>query len=216
MACNQKIENKLVEQISKTSNDESDPKPSSTSTNRCDQELMKYVLEVIQEIKSAKQQCHVNSINDRLKRQYGHIYARIPKLTDKELMLELEMAVNDGQLSKTFRKNASSSTSETITQSGATNLQSSEQQVVKKEVVTPPEATNQTITSNSIGQKSNDSKSVSNDNNNPRPLLKLVIKSMAAINKQNFSSNDREPKLEQDQNTCTLDDLVKHMCKKTK
>lgn len=41
---------------------------------------------------------------NRLKRQYKHIYAHIPKLADKELMLELEMTVNDGILTKNFDK----------------------------------------------------------------------------------------------------------------
>lgn len=175
------------------------------ATRGCDRELINYVLEVIQEIKSAKQQCQVNSINERLKRTYGHVYPAVLRLTDKELMIELDMAVKEGILSKKFRQNDSSSSSSVTAASQIQLASSSSPRVIRLPRLDVLNG-NEKLTS-----------AASLPENDPKPLLQLVIKTIAAINKQSFSPNHKSNSSnDHDSNTCTIDELLKHMNEKNK
>lgn len=150
---------------------------------KCDQQLMKYVTEVLQKTNTVKRS--VEFINEHLKSNYAHIYPRINELSDKDLTLELNMAVREGILSRKFNYEADSNSSSPSSPSKSSSL-----------VRLPADG--------------------GNDRRDPDTpvLLQLIIKSMARVNKQSFSTSI---KLNKTAGTmCTLDELVKHMLDKNK
>jgi hypothetical protein len=180
-------------------NDNNSTKESTTIGNKCDRELLKHVMDVIQEIKNAKRQCHVHSINEQLKEKYRDIYPRVRQLSDKDLMRELDMAVKEGILSKKFRQsNAADST---------------------------PQSTSPSSTAASISYRLprletlNDDKQDERDKKDSSNLIQLIIKATASLNKQNFQMPDRSPEKAEsksESNMCTIEELVKFMTKRNK
>lgn len=171
------------------------------STNKCDRELLKYVMIVINEIKKEKRICHVISINEQLKEKYGNIYPRVRQLSDKDLMKELDMAVKEGILSKRPRQTSKQATSDL----SSTSPSSTERSSV---FIYRLPRLRSIITDN----QDEDEKNGTSD------LLKLLIRTIAIFNKQNFnlSSDLDKSKSEIGSQMCTIEDIVKYMIKHNK
>ena len=79
----------------------------------CDPKIIKYVQETIQYMKQNKLQCNLKSIYQHLKQNFADKYRLIGVLSEKDLMNQLELAVQQGILSRKF---ASSNTSKLSSQ----------------------------------------------------------------------------------------------------
>lgn len=182
------------------SNNNNSTKESTTIGNKCDRELIKHVMDVIQEIKNAKRQCHVHSINEHLKEKYRDIYPRVRQLSDIDLMRELDLAVKEGILSKKFRQsNAADSTPQS----------------------TSPSSTAASLATHRLPRLEtlNDDKQDERDKKDSSNLIQLIIKAIASLNKQNFHMPDRSPEkveTKSESNMCTIEELVKFMTKRNK
>ncbi|CAF0870228.1 unnamed protein product [Brachionus calyciflorus] len=78
---------------------------------KCDTELIKYVQETIQFMKQNKQQCNLKSIYQHLQDNFSNIYKLINRISEKDLMIQLELAVQEGILSRKFASTSSTQTS---------------------------------------------------------------------------------------------------------
>jgi hypothetical protein len=168
-------------------------------TKTCDRELLKYVMIVINDIKKEKRICHVISINEHLKEKYGNIYPRIRQLSDKDLMRELDMAVKEGILSKRPRQTKSDSNTSDLS---STSTERSSVFIYRLPRLESINADNQD----------------EDEKNGTSDLLKLLIRTIAIFNKQNFnlSSDLDKSNSEIGSKMCTIEDIVKYMIKHNK
>jgi hypothetical protein len=179
--------------------DDASTTTTTTTTNRrkCDSQLIKYVKETILLIEKSQLQCNVLSINAHLKANYAHLYPKILKLTENQLMYELDLAVKDGIMWRRFGNTAKRSGDHHTDHTDHSSSSLSTHQ--PKKVVRLPrlESASQT----------------KNEKEETNTMIQLVMKSMASINKQYFNQKQTSTTTnsEDNGNMCTLDELCKYM-----
>jgi histone acetyltransferase MYST3/histone acetyltransferase MYST4 len=147
---------------------EPDPPSSSPSKPQCDHKLIQHVQDAIVYIKEQRQQCNLKSIFQRIK-AVNSDHPKLATLTEKELMKQLEQAVKDGILSRKLggSLNAGQDAGSTSHTKPALKSPASTSQVYKLPDMREP-----------LGEL---------DRQHLSLLLQLLIKSIAALNQQNFS-----------------------------
>ncbi len=160
------------------------PTKSSNTHLLCDKVLINYVQDAIKTIKHLRQACDIKSIFNYL-REHMPNDEKISKLNEKELVLQLELAVRDGILSR----------------KGNSDWQ--QKSPVKQAAASP---NNSTISGVYVlpDLASDRSKSL-ND------LLPLLIKSIASLNKQNFGFSKVCTENNEKEFTCSLDSICKYL-----
>lgn len=137
-----------------------EPPSSSPSKLQCDHKLIQHVQDAIVYIKDQRQQCNLKSIFQRIK-AVNSDHPKLATLTEKELMKQLELAVKDGILSRKL--------------GGSLNGPA-------KPALKSPTSTSQVYKLPNMREPLSEL-----DRQHLSLLLQLLIKSIAALNQQNFS-----------------------------
>ena len=154
---------------------------SSSTHHLCNKVLINYVKDAIKTIKHLRQACDIKSIFNYLREHMPHD-EKIIKLNEKELMHQLELAVRDGILS---RKDNSDWQQKTPVKSAASTSNNNRVYV--------------------LPDLNTDKSKHLND------LLPLLIKSIAALNKQNFGLSKVCIENNEKEFTCSLDAICKYL-----
>lgn len=160
----------------------------------CDEDIINYVQDAIISIKALKQHCNISRIFSYLKEKMPD-NEKIADLTETCLIRQLELAVEDGILSKKFKRSMSGSENKTngLSSNYRLNIEDNASQVFKLPV------------SDFTLQESVQGKQLG-------ALLQLLMKSMAYLNKQHVSANiEATLGSESNESSSTLDQICQFM-----
>lgn len=155
---------------------------------QCDKILINHVQDAIKTIKNSRQQCNIKSIFTYL-REKMPTDEKIAQLTENELMRQLELGVREGILSRKFGSD--------YYWQHKSPVKNSNQTTYSLPLI------NDTDSSSSSGTELK--KKQLND------LLTILIKSIAVLNKQNFSIHDKNSENNETETTCSLISLCKYL-----
>lgn len=203
----------------------------SPSNPKCDVNLIHHVQSAIQSIKQQQQQCNIKSIYLYLKTNLSHLYPRINTLTEKDLIIQLELGVREGILSRKYSGNCTptstgSSSNSTSPNRSPTSISSLSCLTSMHNIPTYiiPKINYNNLTTTTVNNIKKQTLVLNqSERQHLNLILQLLIKSVASLNNQNFhdiqsKSNNEiiDPVNQNPSQTCSINIICKYLLDKFK